>query len=140
MRIVCPNCLANNHVPPQRLEHSPNCGRCKKPLFTGHPQEVSDATLQDVLTGNDIPVVLDCWAPWCGPCNSFAPIFNQAARTLEPHVWFVKLNTDAYPGPSSRLSVRSVPTLIAFKGGQEIARTSGALPLQQFVQWVKRLL
>ncbi len=134
--INCPNCLATNRLPEERLSDKPSCGKCKKPLFTGKPMELHPGNVAATMDNNDIPIVVDCWAPWCGPCRSFAPVFEQAAAQLEPKARFAKLNTEAVPSIAQRWRIQSIPTLIVFKGGKEIARMSGAMPLPQFKQWL----
>ncbi len=134
--INCPNCLATNRLADERLSDNPLCGKCKKPLFAGKPMELHPGNVAATISNNDIPIVVDCWAPWCGPCRSFAPVFEQAAAQLEPKARFAKLNTEAAPSIGQRWRIQSIPTLIIFKGGKEVARMSGAMPLPQFKQWL----
>ncbi len=134
--INCPNCLATNRLPDERLTDKPNCGKCKKPLFAGKPMELHPGNVAATMDNNDIPIVVDCWAPWCGPCRSFAPVFEQAAAQLEPKARFAKLNTEAVPSIAQRWRIQSIPTLMVFKDGKEVARMSGAMPLPQFKQWL----
>ena len=136
IEIACPHCATVNRVPEARVLEGPTCGRCKKPLFDGHPVALSDATFETIVGRTQLPVVVDFWAPWCGPCRNFAPVYEEAARRLEPRVRLAKLDTEAHPQPAARLGIRSIPTLILFGGGAEIQRVSGALPLPQFMQWV----
>ncbi|MGH8400394.1 MAG: thioredoxin TrxC [Gammaproteobacteria bacterium] len=138
LHVACPACGAKNRLPEARLDQQPKCGRCGKPLFSAHPVELTDANFETLLKGTDLPVIVDCWATWCGPCRMFAPVFEEAARTLEPGFRLAKLDTDANPRSSATLGIRSIPTLIAFRGGKEIARTSGAMPLNQFLQWARQ--
>lgn len=138
LHITCPSCNSINRVQSARLGDGPRCGQCKEPLFTGKPLELKGDRLDTVLNHTDIPVLVDCWAPWCGPCKVFAPIFEQAARQLEPKLRFAKLNTEDEPAAAGRWGIRSIPTLILFKGGQEMQRMSGALPLPQLMQWLKQ--
>ena len=140
LQITCPQCLATNRLPAERLGDGPKCGSCKTPLFSGHPMNLTSANAQAILGNNEIPVLVDCWAPWCGPCQSFAPVFEAAAQRLEPYVRLAKLNTEAEPLVGEGWSIRSIPTLILFKGGQEVQRVSGALPLPQLMQWVYQSL
>ena len=138
LHIACAACGTGNRLPAERLADAPKCGKCAAPLFDGHPIPLTDANFGAVVNGTDIPVVVDCWASWCGPCMRFAPIFQEAAKTLEPNFRLAKLDTDANPATSARLGIRSIPTLVMFKGGKETARISGALPLGQFLEWVKQ--
>ena len=134
--IACPACGASNRVPTERLEQHPKCGKCGQPLFAGHPVEITDTNFASIVEGTDVPVVVDCWATWCGPCQRFAPIFSEAAGKLEPKFRLAKLDTDANPQTAARLGIRSIPTLVIFKGGKEAARISGAMPLGPFMEWV----
>ena len=135
--ISCPTCQATNRIPTSRLTDKPQCGKCKAALFTGKPQDLTAANVAVVLNHNEVPVLVDCWAPWCGPCKSFGPIFEQATRELEPKLRFAKLNTEAEQNLGSRWQIRSIPTLILFKKGKESARIAGALPLKQLKQWLQ---
>lgn len=140
LQVNCPHCLSNNRLPAERLSDNPACGRCKTRLFTGKPMELTGENVNPVLTGNGIPVLVDCWAPWCGPCQSFAPVFEAAAARLEPYVRLAKLNTEAEGRIGETWTIRSIPTLILFKDGKELQRMSGALPLPQLMQWVYQAL
>ena len=139
-QINCPHCFATNRLPMDRLGDNPNCGRCKQPLFIGKPLELNLDNLASTIEKNDIPVLVDCWAPWCGPCQSFAPVFEQAAAQMEPHIRLAKLNTEAVPAIAQEWGIRSIPTLILFKDGREIQRVSGAMPIPQLKQWVLQSL
>ena len=134
--ISCPNCQSTNRLPSNRLGDKPKCGKCKKPLFTGKSQELTTANVGVILNHNDIPVIVDCWAPWCGPCKSFGPIFEQTAKKLESQFRFTKLNTEAHASLAGRWQIRSIPTIIVFKHGKEVARTTGALSQTQLQQWL----
>ncbi|BBB27955.1 thioredoxin TrxC [Amphritea japonica] len=134
--ISCPNCSATNKVPTDRLSDGPKCGKCKQPLFQGAATALTSANYQSMISRNDIPVLIDCWATWCGPCQQFAPVFEQAAAQFEPNVRLAKLDTEAEQTIAARLQIRSIPTLILFKQGKEAARISGALPLGQLKQWL----
>ena len=136
--LACPHCLKTNRVPGERLEDRPKCGNCKKPLFSGKPMVLTAANAASVLNHTDIPVLVDCWASWCGPCRSFAPTFEEAAGTFEPRVRFAKLDTEANQQLAGRWNIRSIPTLILFKGGREASRVSGALPPAQLRQWLSQ--
>jgi thioredoxin 2 len=136
MHLVCPHCQAVNRVPTPRLSEHPNCGQCHRPLFTGHPMELTAATFQPQLTRNDIPLLVDFWAPWCGPCKMMAPAFAQAAAQLEPRVRLAKVDTEAEPGLGAQYDIRSIPTLALFKAGREVARQAGAMGATDIVRWV----
>ena len=138
LQINCPHCFATNRLPAERLIDKPQCGKCKRPLFVGKPMELNPGNVAVTLDRNDIPVLVDCWAPWCGPCKSFAPVFEQAAQLLEPRLRLAKLNTEAVPSLGQRWNIRSIPTLILFKQGKEVQRIAGALPLPQLQQWLKQ--
>lgn len=137
-KVTCPKCNASNRLPGERLGDKPKCGKCKTPLFIGKPMTLGPQNVASVINNNDIPVLVDCWAPWCGPCKSFAPVFEQAAGELEPHVRLAKLNTEQHQGIAARWQIRSIPTLILFKNGKEVKRVSGAMPLPQLKQWLKQ--
>jgi thioredoxin 2 len=137
LHIVCPHCATINRVPPARLAEQPKCGKCSRPLFTAHPVELTAASFDAHAGRNDIPLVVDFWAPWCGPCRVMAPAYEQAAQLLEPHYRLAKLDTDAEPALATRFGIRSIPTLALFHGGREIARQAGAMGAQDIVRWVR---
>ncbi|TDU32547.1 thioredoxin [Panacagrimonas perspica] len=134
-RVSCPQCAAVNRVPSARLADAPICGRCKVPLFGAAPIELDQAAFGRFLADNDLPVLVDFWAPWCGPCMQMAPTFHAAAGKLEPNMRLVKLNTEANPQLAAQLNIRSIPTLAVFANGREVSRQSGALPGAQLLQF-----
>jgi thioredoxin 2 len=137
INISCPSCNSTNRIPSERLGDGPTCGQCKEKLFQGKVIELTSANVASTLNNNDIPVLVDCWAPWCGPCRGFAPTFEQAAAQEEPELRFAKLNTEQEQEIAGRWNIRSIPTLIWFKDGKEMDRVSGALSPPQLAQWVK---
>ena len=137
LHIVCPHCVAVNRIPADKLGNQPGCGKCKQPLFTAHPVELTATNFQQHITRNDIPVLVDFWAPWCGPCRMMAPAFEQAAARLEPKIRLAKLNTEEAQELGARYNICGIPTLALFKGGREIARQAGAMDASGIVQWVQ---
>lgn len=137
LHILCPNCDATNRIAAARLRENPKCGQCHRALFTGYPFELTTALFRRHVGRSDIPLVIDFWAPWCGPCKTMAPSFAEAANSLEPTVRLAKVNTDMEQSLATELNIRSIPTLVLFKGGHEVARQSGAMGASDIVRWVQ---
>ena len=136
MKLVCPACGATNRVPDERLQDQPVCGRCGTELMAAQPVVLTDATLTAFIAGTELPVLVDFWADWCGPCKMMAPHFANAAAQL-PNVRLAKVDTDANPKASVGNRIRSIPTLILYRGGQEVARQSGAMTSGDLLRWVQ---
>jgi thioredoxin 2 len=138
--IQCTACGAKNRIPVNRMKEHPRCGRCHAPLnLSPAPENVTDKTFRHAVIASPVPVLLDCWAPWCGPCRTVGPILEDLARDYSGRVKIAKLNVDENPETAARFSIRSIPTMLLFKGGREVNRLIGALPRAQIEQALKSL-
>ncbi len=136
--IVCPQCHRVNRVPEERLGEQPKCGACKAALFAGRPVALDAGSFANHVERSDIPLVVDFWAPWCGPCRMMAPVFEQAAARVEPRAQLAKVNTEEQQQLAARFGIRSIPTLIVFRGGRELDRVAGALDARSLENWIGR--
>ncbi|MDB5891690.1 MAG: thioredoxin TrxC [Polaromonas sp.] len=137
LHIVCPHCHTTNRVQSGQLAAAPNCGNCKHQLFSAKPAAFDEAAFDKHVARSQIPVLIDFWAPWCGPCLQMAPAYEQAAAQLEPHVRLGKVDTESVPALGARFAIRSIPTLALFKNGREVARRTGASGTAEIVRWVQ---
>lgn len=137
LHIVCPHCDTTNRVPRDKLADGGRCGQCRQKLFDGHPAALDTARFERHLANSEVPLLVDFWAPWCGPCRMMAPEFERAAATLEPRLRLVKVNVDEEPALAQRFQVRSIPTLVLAFRGRELARAAGARSAAELVQWAQ---
>lgn len=135
--VVCCNCFSVNRLPHSKLDAGGKCGACHQPLFTGRPVELDAQNFHRFVEKNQLPVVVDYWASWCGPCKMMAPVFERVASQMEPFVRFAKVNTEAESGLATAASIRSIPTLAIYRGGNEVARISGAMDESNLTSWIK---
>ncbi|MHA7969569.1 thioredoxin TrxC [Rhizobium sp. CAU 1783] len=139
-KIVCPNCSAVNRLVGGRPPAEARCGKCGQPVFQGYPVDTGAAAFEKQVSRSDVPVLVDVWAPWCGPCRMMAPAFAEAAGVLEPDVRLIKLNSESEQETASRLGIRGIPTMLLYRGGREIARVSGAMSARQIIDWTRSQL
>ena len=136
-RVICASCGSINNVPVSRMKDHPLCGKCKKNVMNGHPLELNEVEFQRYLDKSDQPLLVDFWAPWCGPCKMMAPIFSQAAAQLEPQFRLIKVNTEVEQNLAGRMRIQSIPTLAIFQHGKELIRQPGAMGLNDLLRWAR---
>jgi len=140
LHIVCPHCHAVNRVPAERLHDAPDCGRCHRALFAGQPVSLAESDFERHVARSDLPLLVDFWAPWCGPCRMMAPAYEQAAAQLEPQFRVAKVNTEEAQALGARYGIRSIPTLVVFRNGREVSRQAGAMGAADIVRWARAAL
>jgi len=140
LHLVCPHCNATNRVPFDKLQAELNCGKCHQPLLTAHPDNLGEAAFNAQLAKSDLPLVVDFWAPWCGPCRMMAPAYEKVSQDMQGKARFVKVNTEDEQGLAAKFNIRSIPTLAVFAGGREMARQPGAMSAPDLARWVSAAL
>ena len=140
LHLVCPHCNATNRVPSDKLQAELNCGKCHQPLLAAHPDNLEEAAFNAQLAKSDLPMVVDFWAPWCGPCRTMAPAYEKVSQDLQGRARFVKVNTEDEQGLAAKYNIRSIPTLAVFAGGRELARQPGAMSAPDLARWVSAAL
>ena len=140
LHLVCPHCNATNRVPSDKLQAELNCGKCHQPLLAAHPDNLEEAAFNAQLAKSDLPMVVDFWAPWCGPCRTMAPAYEKVSQDMQGKARFVKVNTEDEQGLAAKYNIRSIPTLAVFAGGREIARQPGAMSAPDLARWVSAAL
>jgi len=138
VHVVCPRCDTTNLMPSEKLDGGGKCGACGNPLFERRPLALDEARFAKHVQASDVPLLIDFWAEWCGPCRMMAPVFERAAAELEPHVRLVKVDTEAAPDLAAHFNIRSIPSLVLVQHGKEIARSAGAMPLPQLLAWARQ--
>lgn len=140
VHLVCPHCNATNRVPSDKLRAELHCGQCHQALLASQPDNLGEAAFKAQLAKSELPLVVDFWAPWCGPCRTMAPTFEKVSHDMQGRARFVKVNTEAVPSLASRHHIRSIPTLAVFAGGREIARQPGAMAAPDLARWISAAL